>query len=272
MLPGIAVPSSPLGARMSALTAASRADMLSGLILCVDAGEAASYAGSGQTWADLSGSGNDFHLGADGSATSTDPAFSGTAGKLSGSEKWTFDGTKYFRLKTSNPSAINAIHKDGWVGSMAAVFHTDGNTSAQVFAGTTGNALSGTGFFLQRSGGASNLTCRITIRNGTSAVLNSGDFGSVQANKWNFAFFNIDEPAGTGVRMVNATSGTFTSTYSSPDSGNAAQTLEIGARGGGINPVTAADSIAIYMLWNGVAHSATKALALFSLLRGRFAM
>jgi hypothetical protein len=272
MVPGIAMPPSPLGARISAINAASRAGMLSGLTLCVDAGEMASYGGTGQTWADLSGNAQDFHLGADASATSTDPAFAGTAGRLSGAEKWTFDGTKYFRLKTANTTAINSIHKDGWIGSMAAVFHTDGNTSAQVFAGTTGNALNGTGFFMQRSGGASNLTCRITIRNGTNAVLNSGDFGSVQANKWNFAFFSIDESAGTGVRLVNGSSGTFTSTYSSPDTGNAAQTLEIGARGNGVNPIGSADSIAIYMFWDGVHHSAAKALSLFNMLRGRFAM
>lgn len=53
----------------------------SGLILHLDARDATSYGGTGQTWTDISGNGDDYWLGIDGTTEpSNDPTFSGSAG------------------------------------------------------------------------------------------------------------------------------------------------------------------------------------------------
>ena len=86
------------------------ASLTSGLQLCLDAGSASSYDGSSQKWLDLSGNGQDFFRGADGSATTDDPTFNGSAGGLSSSEYFSLDGGDFFRYDAANTAAMNGVH------------------------------------------------------------------------------------------------------------------------------------------------------------------
>ncbi len=73
-----------------------------GLALHLDAGDAASYGGSGQTVTDLSGAGNDFYLGSTSGVESVDPAFNGVAGAKSGSEYFSTDGGDHMDLAAAH--------------------------------------------------------------------------------------------------------------------------------------------------------------------------
>lgn len=84
----------------------------------LDATVAASYGGSGQTWANLAGApadgsaqtDYDFYLGDTSSAASDDPAFNGSAG--SPAAYWSFDGGDVFALKSGvNTAFLNNLHK-----------------------------------------------------------------------------------------------------------------------------------------------------------------
>lgn len=66
------------------------------LNLCLDAGDLNSYPGSGQTWSDVSGSGNHYYLGSGSGSDAADPTFNGTAGGLSQNEYFSHDGGDYF--------------------------------------------------------------------------------------------------------------------------------------------------------------------------------
>lgn len=102
-------------------------DFLDGVLdsVCcdLDATIAASYGGTGQTWANLTtspadGAGRtdyDFFLGADGSATTDDPTFTGSAGDPAA--YFALDGGDYFQSKTfSAMTTLFNLHKSGTSG------------------------------------------------------------------------------------------------------------------------------------------------------------
>jgi hypothetical protein len=64
----------------------------------LDAGDSASYSGSGQIWYDLTSNDFDFYRGRGAGASSDDPTFNGSAGGKSGNEYFSFDGGDLFEL------------------------------------------------------------------------------------------------------------------------------------------------------------------------------
>lgn len=64
----------------------------------MDAGDSASYSGSGQIWYDLTSNDFDLYLGRNDSVSSDDPTFNGSAGGKSGSEYFSFDGGDVFEM------------------------------------------------------------------------------------------------------------------------------------------------------------------------------
>lgn len=105
----------------------------------LDATIAASYGGTGQTWANLettpadssSQSANDFHFGDDGTATTDDPTFTGTPG--SGSAYFLLDGGDYFTAKNPTTTLVNNIHKtncSGWW--VACTFYLPGAQTGNI--------------------------------------------------------------------------------------------------------------------------------------------
>jgi len=100
--------------------------------LALDAGDAASYPGSGQNWFDLSGGGNDFRLGDTTGSDPEDPTFV-AAGLRS---YFRFDGADFLLLPNASiPAEMDAMHKDNatWTGVCAARFQA-GTTFQYVFA------------------------------------------------------------------------------------------------------------------------------------------
>lgn len=91
------------------------------LKLCLDAGDPGSYT-SGQKWLDRSGNGHDFHLGADSSATSTDPAFNGTPGAQSANEYFSGDGGDYFTYDANSETWMRDFHKAGAITALGIVY------------------------------------------------------------------------------------------------------------------------------------------------------
>jgi hypothetical protein len=92
--------------------------IVSSCVFDLDATIAASYGGSGQVWSNLAPSpadgaaqtDYDFHLGADNTATTDDPAFNGIPGNPAA--YFSFDGGDRFSLKSgSNTAFLNNLHK-----------------------------------------------------------------------------------------------------------------------------------------------------------------
>ena len=109
------------------ITTIRRCGLTTGLKLCLDKGDANSYA-SGQSWLDVSGNGYDFFLGATGGAEASDPTSNGTAGGRSPEEYWSFDGVQFFRLASANPTWVNNFHKDNAKFTLAVNYVVDGQT------------------------------------------------------------------------------------------------------------------------------------------------
>lgn len=93
-------------------------DLLPSAVFDVDATKSASYAGSGQVWANLvptpaDGSAQtdyDMYLGATSAATTDDPTFNGTADDMGA--YFSTDGNDLFTLKSGiNPAFIKSLHK-----------------------------------------------------------------------------------------------------------------------------------------------------------------
>ena len=72
------------------------AGLTTNLQFCLDAGAGDSYT-SGQKWLDLSGNGQDYFLGADGSASSDDPTHNGTVNARTSAEYFTLGGDDWFQ-------------------------------------------------------------------------------------------------------------------------------------------------------------------------------
>lgn len=92
----IYIPSASGGAAKTFYEMIQAEGITSGLGLCLDASDAASYPGSGQYWYDTAGGGPDFYLGNNASANAYDPTFVGSGGGLSDSEYFSFNGTTLF--------------------------------------------------------------------------------------------------------------------------------------------------------------------------------
>lgn len=254
--------------RQSAFDAIRRCGLASNLVLCLDAGDATSYT-SGQSWLDRSGNGHDFFLGADGSATATDPTFTGTAGSLSSSTYFSHDGGDYFTYDTTNETWMQNLHRDNAAFTALGFFYI-GSTGGQSFFGTAGASATTVGASLVSSSGGQ---LQIIVGNGASSalVVASGANGDLAANAWNFVGVSLNEAVGSGGVQLYArnkvTSGT--STYSSPSSGNAAQTMQIGARGAGGSPLTSGSRIGLLCMWSA-ALTQGQVMAFRNALRGRY--
>lgn len=235
------------------------AGLTSGLICCLDAGSSASYPGSGQTWSDLSGNGYDFLLGADNSATATDPTFNGSAGALSSSEYFSLDGGDYFTLdESANPSVIDALHKDNALVSWLAAVYAPSAWGANDALFGTGD-MAGTnnvGMSALCATGAGKMGFRAA--NGSGSCLSTYPDSALGTSQWLIIGGSINEPVGSGggFYVVNgaynqvSAANTFTATYSSPSASSAAQKLQLCAGGNGTNVIASGARIACFALWN----------------------
>ena len=230
-------------------TVISRLGLSSGLKLCLDAGDSASYT-SGQKWLDTSGNGYDFFLGATSGVTTDDPTFNGAAGGLSPSEFWSFDGGDFFRYDTTNETWMENIHKDNAKYTFVAWLYAVTGSNNIIIGNNGGAAGSGTGFHFGTPS-TNNVTMRVANAVGTAALLKDS-VATVTNAAWNFIAASVDEATATGYFQCNATQETFSSTYTTPTAGAASFTAEIGARGNGNSMMPSGARGALVAAWEGV--------------------
>lgn len=234
------------------------------LRLLLDAGDADSYT-SGQKWLDRAGSGYDFFVGADGSATSTDPTFNGVAGAASSAEYFSFDGGDYFTYDTTNESWMDNIHKNN--AKFTFITWIFPVSFAATFYASTGSATNQVGFVLGFSGGGA-MTFQVFNGSGTAAYAQNGS--TVSASAWQMLGTSIDEENNARIYSLNAAISTGTATYSSPSSSASAAAMKIGARADGNARIGNTSRMAVFAAWEGRALSASDLQTIFYATRRRF--
>ncbi|QQG36910.1 MAG: hypothetical protein HYS17_03825 [Micavibrio aeruginosavorus] len=210
--------------------------VLASTVFDLDATIAASYGGSGQTWANLTaapadGSAKtayDFYLGATSSAASDDPAFNGTPGDSAA--YFSVDGGDFWRLAGAKPDFLDALHKTtggtNWWLAMTIRWATSGNG---LFG--TGNASSAPGMNLRTTSadGSMNLrmrgdTATVTFASPAGLLTNGGDAVIIHS-------FNKD--TSIMARWVNTRTGTTGAFVPNATSSDASGAGEIFSRGDG---------------------------------------
>lgn len=245
----------------------------SGLVYCLDAGDAASAPSSATQWLDTSGNGHDFDLGTTGGAEGTDPTQNGTPGRMSSGEYFSSsDGARYFQYETTNPAAFGNMHKNSALWWWDC-WHYAVLGSAYGILGTLAASLSNIGIRIQIAAGG---VVSLIVGNGSgTAALNqtSGTAGinSVADARWNYIGVGVDE-ANSVVRMcINGQYGDVSASYSSPSASNATNVMEIGTRGGGNLPFPTGSRFGIARQFSRLL-AGTEAVAFFNATRGRYSV
>lgn len=243
--------------------------LTSGLQLCLDAGDASSYSGSGQSWLDTSGNGYDFFRGTSSSAQGSDPTFNGSAGALTSSEYWSFDGGDFFTYDTTNETWMDNLHKDGATFTFATWCQFGGFSTNQDFVGTYTFGVSETGIRISVD---SSKNWFINVRNAGTLVLTRGtdDYNStLTTGSWFYLAMAFAEGVSFNFNCNGIPSTRTTSLdYSSPSSGAASDTMNIGAGGEGFK-LLSGGRLATTSMWSR-ALSASEMDDLFQATRDRF--
>lgn len=242
--------------------------LTSGLKLCLDAADAASYT-SGQSWLDRSGNGHDFFLGIDGSTTTTDPTFNGSPGGLSANEYFSFDGGDQFRYDSANEAWMNNLHKDGALFTLAGYFKPVA-TDGRGLLGTNGANPNNTGiaWIINPSSG----NAQLTVGNGSGTFARSllQNMG-VTSGAWQFLAVSVDEPNNVGFHFRNGVAATTAAaSYTTPSTGDATYTMEISGCGNSTVRLPDTSCAAVVLAWEGVALSSGQLAALFNATRRRY--
>lgn len=253
--------------RHSFMTVLRNAGLTTGLQVCLDAGDASSYP-SGASWLDLSGNGQDFFLGADGSATATDPTFNGTSGRKTSEEYFSSDGGDYFTYDTTNPTWAENMHKANAKWSAALWFYPAG-AGANQFFGTHQNGVSnvGVGFTCNVSNG--NVT--LSVANGSGAfILAASTSLGARASAWQMFGVSLDDAGANCLRWRNGVLAYSSGALASPSASSATRTLGLGQVGNGTGPIPSGGRIAMVAMWDGVFLTPGHYRKIFEATRGRF--
>jgi hypothetical protein len=257
--------------RLEMLSVVNALGLGTNLKLCLDAGDASSYGGSGQTWADRSGGGYDFYLGTGSSADSSDPAFNGSAGGKSANEYFSFDGADLFTYETSNAAWMSDMHKDNAKYAFCSWVYVKSSANTQGIWGTMANDTAGNG--AQSLIDASNKLVHMVYSNGADLLQASG--AASVPDQWNFLAVSCDEAAGANglIMQVNGVQELYTSTYAAPTTNAASGWFTVGALGqnaGFRRELVAGSRMASFLMWDGTALSALQMTRLFQATRGKF--
>lgn len=251
-------------------------NILSGLGLttnletCLDAGSSASYT-SGQSWLDLTANGFDFFLGADGSATATDPTHNGTPGGLSSSEYFSFDGGDYFTYDSANEAWMENLHKDNAIFTIVFWLYLATTTAEQGLIGTVG---AGTGFNIRCN---STNTIRFRVGNAGSAVVDATSTLTITDATPTMFALTLNEATGAGGGRFYKNDGTkvtetFTSTYSSPSAGAAETTMRLGVRGDIAGLLQSGARYYMFGAWEGTQLTEANLDSIYDATKGRFGL
>lgn len=233
--------------------------LTSGLKLVLDAGDAASYPGTGTVWHDISGGDYDFNF----AASANDPAFSGSAGANSAGEYMVYDGNDWHTYDTTAETWMSNLHKDNAVWSMIAGVYLPAATNV-IYPWDSSDSLNHHGVQIGCSG-TGGVNFFVDVRHGSGSALTL--ISTTELNDsaaWNFVGFSMDEASSTsGVMQVNGTSETGkTVTYSSPSS-SAATAPRLGATQS-VGIQSANTRMAFLAFWEGTAIGATALTNLYN--------
>lgn len=244
----------------------------SGLQMALDAGASSSYT-SGQKWLDLTSGGYDVYLGADGTASASDPTFHGSPGGLSSSEYFSYDGGDYFTYDTTNETWMNSLHKDNAVFTILFAFYISSLASTFYALGTRDNSDGPIGIYFNiTTSGHNQLVCS----NGSANSLNVTADAAASTGTWCIHAVSVDEAAASGFFYNNgnydtvSSSNTFNATYSSPSASNA-NGFNIGSPAGGSNPAPSGNRIACLGIWTR-ALSKTELDSIYNILKTRWGL
>lgn len=237
------------------------------LRLCLDAGDSASYGGSGQKWVDRSGNGFDFFVGADVSATATDPTFTGSAGGISSGEYWAHDAGDYFTYDSTNETWMNNLHKAGAQYTIAAWVYLGNATTVQRICGTTAATAANAGVSFDVSvAGVPNVAVR---KSGSSQFIVPSSI-SIPAAAWRFVAVSFSDTLSTCRFRVNSALAFTSGGYTGASTANATNTMQISAGGLASSPLTSGSRLAMFAAWEGLRLSQDQEAALFTSTRARF--
>lgn len=224
--------------------------LASGLKLCLDAGDSASYS-SGQTWLDRSGGGYDFFRGANNSSSTDDPTFNGSAGGLSSSEYFSFDGGDYFTYDSANDAWMERLHRaSAKYTLMAGVYLPSGLSGSQSFLFATRGSSSTVGFSFALS--TANALSIAVVNSGTVLSLTGPTAPTGQTT---IVGVSVDVATSSGFWSLDGVGSSFTATYTSPSSGNAANVAKIGRRGDAVDLMPNGVRLKWLGAWEGAALS-----------------
>jgi len=239
------------------------------LKLCLDAGDDASYDPAVQTtkWLDTSGNGYDFFRGATGSSEGSDPTFNGSAGGLSSSEYWSFDGADYFTYDTSNETWMENLHKNNAVFSFVVAFYKPASNSLiRIFS--TNSATNAVGIRILTTN-VGNVT--LVVSNGATTQI-FVNLTSASPSGWNVLALSYTESSGSWSAILNGTTYSGTQTYTSPSASASTQTAKIGTVNGTSSINSSGTLYACHAMWEGTALTSTNLTDLYDGIKGRFGL
>lgn len=177
-------------------------DRSMGLLVALDAGDAASYDGSAQLWRNLAPLPIPVHftLGASMAAGTDDPTFHGVAGGRTAEEYFSFDGNDLFRETMAGWGDDN-FHRDGLrVTMLAVVWVTPSPPGPLLFANCRCNDvnLATPGFVFLRSSQPGTQSIYIEDEAGASEITSTT--ATVPTNAWSFMSFSAAANTETEVR------------------------------------------------------------------------
>lgn len=224
----------------------NRLGLSTGLQVCLDAGDADSYPGTGQTWFDLSGNNNDFWLGDTVSVEATDPVFTGTAGVQSESTYWNVNSTTDDFVETTAQAWSEGAHKDnGAITVLYVAYISSAGVTRGMF--TTGSQLT--------SGGVAGYVIttnspRFRHTTSTLTAVSEDSTLTVTSPSWNFVGFAYNE-ATTNVKFrVNGSGESVTTTASTATAASGTNFLmSYSLAGSAVNAVVG-DRLMCTAMWN----------------------
>jgi len=252
--------------------AVQRAYLNSNTVFVLDAGDIASWNGSGQLWKDVSSSNVNFFLGSTSSVENPgDPAFSGAAGHVTSNEFWLTrggggQGQAQFQLAAAAPAELQDIHQLNAKFTLLAVvwFPSSpvfGSSGGSIIGNCGGNAPTslGTGFKWELPYANPPSPQKITITNGGSTVLSVQASNTISTNSWHVIGLSYDSTSNTGFFYLDGSydnttgNNTFNASMTNPSAGNAAYTLQIMNQGGQNESLVTGGRLAGIILWSGQA-------------------
>lgn len=245
------------------------------LKLCLDAGSADSYSGSGQSWLDLAGGGYDFFRGATSGASSDDPTFNGASGGLSSSEYFSFDGGDKFKYDSGAlPAWMDNLHKNNAAFSILLWIYWVATDRGVLVSSSSSGATEGIHLSMDEPQGDQ---VQFSVFGSTLSLKKGGT--ALTDNTWNLVGISLDEAAGAGGSFLylngayNRVAGvdTFDGTYSAPYTGSTSL-FQMGAYQTMSRPLGNGNRFAGVMIFEGAALTKANCDSIWNRQKGRFGL